>query len=103
MCKSKAPVMGYAVQEVEWLMATYSMSCHYATWEHPRMLTLVLMPAYAERQGHKAMMSYTDRASAAAREQVGRWIAANFDVVDASPAEIGWRLGKPPAFMNLPQ
>ena len=91
--------MGYSAQEAEWLMATYGFSLDHAVWGHPRAATLVLMPVYYERMGYTGMAGYTDLASARARKEVMRWIHAHYEVVAASPAEVGWRLGDAPAFL----
>ncbi len=102
MVRAKNPVMGYAAQEAEWLMATYGFSLDDALWRHPRAATLVLMPASRERLGATGLMSYTDMASARARNEVMRWIQTCFTIVDESPAVVGWRLGEAPAFLTLP-
>lgn len=100
MIRAKNPVMGFAAEEAEWLMATYGLSLEEALWRQPRVATLVLMPASRERTGATGLMSYTDMASARARNEVWRWINARYTIVNDSPAVIGWQLGDAPAFLT---
>lgn len=100
MVKKSYPASGYAMREIEWLMATYHVSLHDAVWRFPRVVILMLIPAYAERQGQSAGMTRPDRASQHARKKMRSMLEREFDVVDKPISEVGWQIGEPPQFIK---
>lgn len=81
-------------------MATYRVSFKKAMWKFPRLMTFLLMPVYAQRQGANAQISFADRASIRARQEARRWIETYFEITDEPIETIGWQLGDPPAWIK---
>lgn len=99
MQRDAAPVRGYVMREVEWLMATYGISYKKAIWRFPRLLTHLLMPVFAQRQGATGGLSFAERASIKARQSATAWLELHYNIIDKPLAETGWQLGEPPSWL----
>lgn len=54
---------------------------------------MVMMPVRNERHGGTTGPSYVVAASLAAKNKARAFLETHFEIVAASPAEVGWQLG----------
>lgn len=79
---------------MEWLAAEYPITFAQAVWEIPLVVAMVMLPVRNERLGGTAGPSYSLKASLKAKNRAHDFLKEHFEIVDADPAEVGWRLGE---------
>lgn len=85
---------GHGLEIVEWLMAEYQVPLVDAVWTFPLAAAVALLPLRNQRTtGNSAGPATPQQAAIAARNRARVWLQQEFQIVDASPEAVGWKLG----------